>query len=205
LRRIRFESSCFWRRDSQLWAKWRRVCGWRAMHAVVSGSVFDPVFRDAIGFLYWIHASIDLGRVIYPIAGIRNKLEPLLYQSVLGIFQGLEPARRIYGRSYAIIGISLGHGSELLWPGLEPGRKFALPLGLPFWYMKHMSKSILSRTGKKIGRPPTGAESVHLRVLPDQSAAIDAWIAKQKQPDLSRPEAIRRLVELGLKAKGKTS
>jgi len=64
-----------------------------------------------------------------------------------------------------------------------------------------MSKSRLSSTGKKMGRPPTGAESVHLRVLPDQSAAIDAWIAKQKEPDLSRPEAIRRLVELGLKAK----
>jgi hypothetical protein len=63
-----------------------------------------------------------------------------------------------------------------------------------------MSKSTLSRTRKKIGRPPTGAESVHLRVLPDQSAAIDAWIEKQKDPP-SRPEAIRRLVELGLKAK----
>jgi hypothetical protein len=31
---------------------------------------------------------------------------------------------------------------------------------------------------------------------------LDAWIAKQK-PKPSRPEAIRRLVELGLKAKGK--
>jgi hypothetical protein len=39
--------------------------------------------------------------------------------------------------------------------------------------------------------------------LPDQSAAIDSWIAKQKEPDLTRPEAIRRLVERGLKAKGK--
>jgi hypothetical protein len=32
--------------------------------------------------------------------------------------------------------------------------------------------------------------------------AIDEWIAKQKQPGLTRPEAIRRLVDLGLK-KGK--
>jgi hypothetical protein len=40
-----------------------------------------------------------------------------------------------------------------------------------------------------------------LRVLPDQMAGIDGWIAKQKEPDLSRPEAIRRLVEIGLKAK----
>jgi hypothetical protein len=32
-------------------------------------------------------------------------------------------------------------------------------------------------------------------------AALDSWIDKQKEPDLSRPEAIRRLVEIGLKAK----
>jgi hypothetical protein len=66
--------------------------------------------------------------------------------------------------------------------------------------MIFMGKSI-TRTRKSRGRPSTGAESVHLRVLPDQSAAIDAWILKQKEPDLTRPEAIRRLVEFGLKAK----
>jgi len=64
-----------------------------------------------------------------------------------------------------------------------------------------MSKAI-TRTRKSRGRPSTGAESVHLRVLPDQSAAIDGWIVKQKEPGLTRPEAIRRLVEIGLK-KGK--
>jgi hypothetical protein len=32
-------------------------------------------------------------------------------------------------------------------------------------------------------------------------AGLDDWIAKQKQPFPSRPEAVRRLVELGLKAK----
>jgi predicted transcriptional regulator len=37
--------------------------------------------------------------------------------------------------------------------------------------------------------------------LPDQAAAIDAWIARQKDGEITRPEAIRRLVELGLKAK----
>jgi hypothetical protein len=52
----------------------------------------------------------------------------------------------------------------------------------------------------KIARS-TGAESVHLRVLPDQSAAIDDRIAKQKEADLSRPEAISRLVDLGLTLK----
>jgi hypothetical protein len=75
-----------------------------------------------------------------------------------------------------------------------------LPVSLLFWYTIFMRKSI-SSTRKSRGRPSTGAESVHLRVLPDQFAAIDAWIAKQKEPELTRPEAIRRLVEIGLKAK----
>jgi len=36
------------------------------------------------------------------------------------------------------------------------------------------------------------------RVQPDTLARIDAYIARQKE-EISRPEAIRRLVELGLK------
>jgi hypothetical protein len=97
--------------------------------------------------------------------------------------------------------VSLGHlDRRPFWLGLEPGRKWQLPLGLLFWYSKFMSKAI-SRTRKSRGRPSTGAESIHLRVLPDQMAALDDWIRRQKEPDLSRPEAIRRLVELGLKAK----
>jgi hypothetical protein len=35
-----------------------------------------------------------------------------------------------------------------------------------------------------------------------QIASIDAWIAMQ-DTEVSRPEAIRRLVEIGLKAKGR--
>jgi hypothetical protein len=35
----------------------------------------------------------------------------------------------------------------------------------------------------------------------DQLDALDAWIAKQDDPDLTRPEAIRRLVEIGLRRK----
>jgi hypothetical protein len=42
---------------------------------------------------------------------------------------------------------------------------------------------------------------VGVRLLDDPMSALDSWIAKQKDPDLTRPEAIRRLVELGLKAK----
>jgi hypothetical protein len=37
----------------------------------------------------------------------------------------------------------------------------------------------------------------------EELAALDAWIEKQHEGGLSRPEAIRRHVEIGLKAKGK--
>jgi hypothetical protein len=41
---------------------------------------------------------------------------------------------------------------------------------------------------------------IGVRVPPAGVAELDAWI-KKNTPDLSRPETIRRLVELGLKAK----
>jgi hypothetical protein len=71
-----------------------------------------------------------------------------------------------------------------------------------------MAKStIIGSSKKKRGRPALyegsngkGAPQIGLRLPPDDLAAVDAWIAKRKEPDLSRPEAIRRLVELGLKA-----
>jgi hypothetical protein len=89
-----------------------------------------------------------------------------------------------------------------LWLGLEPGRKLALPLGLLFLYRLFMAKSI-SRTEKRTrGRPATNPTSIHLTLAPGPLADVDRWIEKQKEPP-SRPEAIRRLVELGLKAKGK--
>jgi hypothetical protein len=64
-----------------------------------------------------------------------------------------------------------------------------------------MRKAISDNT-KKRGRPKsTGrGELVGVRLLPEPLAALDAWIAKQRE-ELSRPEAIRRLVEAGLKAK----
>jgi hypothetical protein len=68
-----------------------------------------------------------------------------------------------------------------------------------------MSKSISVITKKRRGRPVTTGKGtlIGVRLLDDPLSSLDAWIAKQKEPDLSRPEAIRRLVELGLKAKGK--
>jgi hypothetical protein len=65
-----------------------------------------------------------------------------------------------------------------------------------------MGKSISVNTNKR-GRPVTTGTGtvVGVRMLDRPLAALDAWIAKQKEPELSRPEAIRRLVELGLETR----
>jgi hypothetical protein len=67
-----------------------------------------------------------------------------------------------------------------------------------------MAKSISVIEKKKRGRPVTTGTGtlIGVRLLDDHLSALDGWISRQKEPDLSRPEAIRRLVELGLK-KGK--
>jgi hypothetical protein len=52
----------------------------------------------------------------------------------------------------------------------------------------------------KRGRPPVESEAVTVRITVDALQVIDDW--RRKQDDLpGRPEAIRRLVETGLKAK----
>jgi hypothetical protein len=61
-----------------------------------------------------------------------------------------------------------------------------------------MGKSI-SASANRRGRPVTTGTgtTIGVRMLDDRIAALDAWI-KAHAPGLSRPEAIRRLVELGL-------
>jgi hypothetical protein len=65
-----------------------------------------------------------------------------------------------------------------------------------------MKKSIKDIPKKGRGRPSTGGrrEGVMVRLEPAQFESLDGWI-KRNAPDLSRPAAIRRLVELGLRAK----
>lgn len=57
-----------------------------------------------------------------------------------------------------------------------------------------MIKSNVSDNRKKrIGRPPVGATLVGVRLPPDDLAALDKWIAKQKEP-MTRPEALRAML-----------
>ena len=54
------------------------------------------------------------------------------------------------------------------------------------------------KIAKKRGRPATGTgRTVGVRVRPELSAQIEGWRAQQR-PIPSEPEAIRRLVEIGL-------
>jgi hypothetical protein len=56
---------------------------------------------------------------------------------------------------------------------------------------------------KKRGPPATGkGVQVVVRLQPAPLSALDDWAAAQED-DPTRAEAIRRLIELGLKAKGK--
>lgn len=64
--------------------------------------------------------------------------------------------------------------------------------------------SSISASTKKRGRPATTGtgQTVGVRMLPDQLAPLDAWIADHPEPKPSRPEAIREAVSEHLKAKG---
>jgi hypothetical protein len=65
-----------------------------------------------------------------------------------------------------------------------------------------MKSTINNIKKSKRGRPPVESEAVTVRIATDALQIIDDW--RRKQNDLpGRPEAIRRLVEIGLKAKSK--
>ncbi len=57
----------------------------------------------------------------------------------------------------------------------------------------------------KVGRPKTtgSGEAQIVRMHKPQIEAVDAWIAAQ-DAEMSRPEAMRRLIELGLMASKQT-
>jgi hypothetical protein len=59
-------------------------------------------------------------------------------------------------------------------------------------------QSVLSQ--KKRGPPATGKGTlIGVRLQPIDLAALDAWIDVQDEPKLSRPEAIRRLLDASLR------
>jgi hypothetical protein len=80
---------------------------------------------------------------------------------------------------------------------LHPSRRLAIVVP---WFMA--KTSVVPK--KKRGPAPTGkGTQIGERWHPAELAAIDAWIASSSDKKLTRAHAIRRLVALGLKAKGK--
>ena len=64
--------------------------------------------------------------------------------------------------------------------------------------MKSLTKNVVR---KRVGRPATGQDPVTaIRLSFELRETVDEWRAEQDD-EPSRSEAIRRLVELGLKAK----
>jgi hypothetical protein len=56
-------------------------------------------------------------------------------------------------------------------------------------------------TKKRRGPPPTGKGTlIGVRMQPDELALVDSWIIDDGRR-LTRPEAIRRLIAIGLKVK----
>jgi hypothetical protein len=63
-----------------------------------------------------------------------------------------------------------------------------------------MKSTINNIKKSKRGRPPVESQPVTVRMAVDSLQILDDW--RRKQDDMpGRPEAIRRLVEMGLKAK----
>jgi hypothetical protein len=65
--------------------------------------------------------------------------------------------------------------------------------------MKSSTKTVVRK--RRVGRPATGQDPVTaIRLSKELRGTVDDWAGKQDDTP-SRSEAIRRLVELGLKAK----
>ena len=82
---------------------------------------------------------------------------------------------------------------------LEPGWKLSLPLGSLFGYLIS-SMAAIPDIGKKRGRPAVGSTGVMVKLPPNQLALLDRWA--RDNGELSRPEAVRRLIARGM---GQTS
>lgn len=67
---------------------------------------------------------------------------------------------------------------------------------------RRMAKALRDTMKSSKKRAPVTGEPVTVGLQPEMAKEVDDW--RRKQPDLpGRPEAIRRLVEIGLKPKGK--
>ena len=70
----------------------------------------------------------------------------------------------------------------------------SLPLDLLILESRDEFQIPKKKKERRFGRPPTYATPILVRLLPEQVAALDAWI--KRQPDQPvRPESIRRILD----------
>ena len=107
---------------------------------------------------------------------------------------------RIYGRVCgwrAKHAGSLGHGINLRLAWARAGAEVHASPRLAFTLYVIMAKSITVK--RKKGRPATGTEPLYgVRISDELMGQIQKW---GRENSATRSEAIRRLVELGLKGK----
>jgi hypothetical protein len=64
-------------------------------------------------------------------------------------------------------------------------------------FMRKSTRPVKKKRGPPKGYGARGSKSLHVKVPPDELAALDAWI--KQQPDKpSRPEGLRRLAKIAL-------
>lgn len=61
-----------------------------------------------------------------------------------------------------------------------------------------MSEAISDIKKSKRGRPKRATTPIMVRMDEAELTSLDAWIAQSGPPYVTRPEAIRRLVQLGI-------
>ena len=88
-----------------------------------------------------------------------------------------------------------------MWPSQGiPVYPFFLALQRLWRYVASMSRVSDAKKQKKLGRPPVDGEAVNVRLERRKLAELDDW--RREQPDLpNRPEAMRRLMALGMTVK----
>ena len=95
-----------------------------------------------------------------------------------------------------IASISYGPIRRNFDPGRTRPRRTNLLAARILWRYK-ISMSILISAKKPKGRPSVDSEAINVRMERPHIAALDDW--RRTQPGLpGRPEAIRRLIEIGL-------
>ena len=190
-----------------------RVGDWR--HGVVAGVVvFDPARAgvERVGLdLQRVDGGAQAQQLGVRTGGCRKRLAPVRQHDGAGegcAGQGGEDraadelAARGRGHCPACAERGRGlssHDPRFLRVAVRPD---AGATTFPSGRSRVITKTMTQATGDntKTRRPDQAGVLIGVRLQPEQLARLDAWISPHQGQCLSRPEAIRRLIEFGLEA-----